>query len=95
MITLILVWILRIYLLVLLGRVLLSWVPMIAPQWTPRGPVLVLVEAVYFLTDPPVKLLQRTIKPIRIGNVGLDLSVLLLFLLVQLLIWVVILLPLG
>ncbi|MDO5083498.1 YggT family protein [Arachnia propionica] len=94
MITLILVWILRIYLLVLLGRVILSWVPLLAPQWTPRGPVLVLVEGIYFLTDPPVKLLQRHIKPVRIGHVGLDLSVLLLFLLVQLLIWVVILLPL-
>ena len=94
MITLILIWILRIYLLVLLRRVILSWVPLMAPQWTPRGPVLVLVEGVYFLTDPPVRFLQRHIKPVRIGQVGLDLSVLLLFLAVQALIWVVVLLPL-
>ncbi|RRD50076.1 YggT family protein [Arachnia propionica] len=93
MISLILIWLLRVYLLVLLGRVLLSWVPLLAPQWTPRGPVLVLVEGIYFVTDPPIRLLQRHIKPVRLGGVSLDLAVLVLFLAVQGLIWLVVLLP--
>lgn len=93
MISLILIWLLRVYLFVLLGRVLLSWVPLMAPQWTPRGPVLVLVEGIYFVTDPPIRLLRRHIKPVRLGGVSLDLAVLVLFLAVQGLIWLVVLLP--
>ncbi|MDO5067492.1 MAG: YggT family protein [Propionibacteriaceae bacterium] len=93
MLSFILVWILRLYLLILLARVLLSWVPVLAPQWTPRGPVLVLVEGVYFLTDPPVKAAQRHVKPLRIGEISLDLSVILVFLAVQVLIWLAVLLP--
>lgn len=73
------------YIWVLLGRVIVSWVPMLSPGWRPKGIVLVLVEAIYSLTDPPVRFLQRWIKPVRIGNASLDLSVLVLFILLQVL----------
>ncbi len=85
MVRLILWWALGFYIWVLLARVILSWVPMFAPGWTPRGVVLVLVEFVYTLTDPPVKALQKFIKPVRIGNAYLDLSVLVLFIGLQIL----------
>lgn len=87
MAALIVFWVLRIYLLILLARVVLSWVPMVNPGWTPRGITLVLVEAVYFLTDPPLKLLRRFIKPVRFGGMALDLAVLVLFLILQGLLW--------
>lgn len=77
-------WVLTVYTWILLARVILSWVPMFAPGWTPRGPVLVLVEFVYSLTDPPVKALGKIFKPVRLGNVALDLSVLILFIVLQL-----------
>lgn len=77
-------WFLTVYTWILLARVILSWVPMFAPDWTPRGPVLVLVELIYSLTDPPVKALGKMFKPVRMGNVSLDLSVLILFILLQL-----------
>lgn len=77
-------WVLTVYTWILLARVILSWVPMFAPGWTPRGPVLVLVEFVYSLTDPPVKVLGKIFKPVRLGNVALDLSVLILFIVLQL-----------
>lgn len=77
-------WFLTVYTWILLARVILSWVPMFAPDWTPRGPVLVLVELIYSLTDPPVKALGKIFKPVRMGNVSLDLSVLILFILLQL-----------
>jgi transmembrane protein len=78
---------LQFYLLVLVVRVVLSWVPLIKPSWTPKGIVLVLVEGVYFLTDPPLKLLRTFIKPLRFGGIALDLAMLVLFLLVQVLFW--------
>ena len=79
MVRYILWWALTFYIWILLARVILSWVPMFAPRWEPRGLVLVIVEFIYTLTDPPVKLLQRWIKPVRMGQVQLDLSVLVLF----------------
>lgn len=83
MIALTLYWILRLYLLVLLGRVILSWIPLMVPGWQPRGVLLVIVEGVYWLTDPPVRFLRKFIKPLRLGTVSLDLSVLVLFFIVQ------------
>ena len=83
MVALTLFWILQVYMLVLLVRVLLSWVPLLNQGWTPRGVVLVVVESVYFVTDPPLKLLRSFIKPVRMG--ALDLGVLVLFLVIYLL----------
>lgn len=85
MVAYILWWLLTIYIWLLLARVILSWVPMFAPGWTPKGPLLVIVELIYSLTDPPVRALRKIIKPVRMGNVQLDLSVLVLFVILQVL----------
>jgi YggT family protein len=45
-----------------------------ARSWSPRGPLLVVLEGVYSTTDPPIKALRRVIPPLRIGNFSLDLS---------------------
>ena len=85
MVALTLFWLLQVYMLILLVRVLLSWVPLLNQGWTPRGVVLVMVEFVYFVTDPPLKLLRSFIKPVRMGAISLDLGVLVLFLVIYLL----------
>jgi YggT family protein len=36
--------------------------------------VLVILEGVYTVTDPPVKALRKIIPPLRLGGVALDLS---------------------
>jgi YggT family protein len=36
--------------------------------------LLVILEVVYSVTDPPIKALRRVIPPLRIGNFALDLS---------------------
>jgi YggT family protein len=46
--------------------------------------VLVLAEAIYTVTDPPLKFLRRFIPPLRLGQVSLDLSFLVLVLLIGL-----------
>lgn len=78
-------WVLNVYVWVLLARIILSWLPMVAPSWQPKGIVLVLLELIYTLTDPPMKALSRVLPPVRLGNVSLDLSVLVLLVLIQLL----------
>ncbi|WP_425309746.1 YggT family protein [Ammonicoccus fulvus] len=72
--------VLWIYLAVLFARMILSWVPMFSPNWQPRGAVLVLAEAVYTLTDPPLRFLRKFIPSVRVGNIMLDLGFMILWL---------------
>jgi YggT family protein len=55
-------------------RFVVDWVQIFARSWTPRGVLLVALELVYSITDPPIKALRRVIPPLRIGSVSLDLS---------------------
>ncbi|MFI0432268.1 MAG: YggT family protein [Candidatus Nanopelagicales bacterium] len=85
----ILATVLWLYLLVLLARFVLDLVQMLSRDWTPKGPLLIVAEAVYTLTDPPLKLLRRVIPPLKVGGVALDLSFLVLLIGLQLAISVV------
>ncbi len=58
-------------------RFIVDWVQVFARQWEPRGPLLVGLEGVYSVTDPPIVALRRVVPPLRIGQVALDLSFLL------------------
>jgi YggT family protein len=82
------VGILSIYVVILIARIVFDYVFMFAREWRPRGIVLLIVEAVYTVTDPPLKALRRVIPPLRIGGISLDLAFLVLFILVQVLIQV-------
>jgi YggT family protein len=55
-------------------RFVVDWVQVFARSWSPAGPILVLLEVVYSVTDPPIKALRRVIPPLRLGGVALDLS---------------------
>ena len=55
-------------------RFVVDWVQIFARSWTPRGVLLVALEVVYSITDPPIKALRRVIPPLRIGSISLDLS---------------------
>jgi YggT family protein len=55
-------------------RFVFDWVQVFARSWSPKGPLLVLLELVYSVTDPPIKALRRFIPPLRLGSVALDLS---------------------
>jgi YggT family protein len=78
-------WALWIFLLVLFARMVLSWIPVLVRDWEPRGPVLVAAEVVYSITDPPLKVLRKVLRPVRLGNVMLDLAFIGLAILVSLL----------
>ncbi|NLE98291.1 MAG: YggT family protein [Propionibacterium sp.] len=76
-------WVTSLYMWVLLGRVVLSFVPLLVPGWTPRGLMLVIVEGIYTLTDPPINLLRKVLPALKLGNVALDISVIVLLFAIQ------------
>ncbi|YAL84388.1 YggT family protein [Dermacoccaceae bacterium W4C1] len=71
---------LYLFLIFMLGRLVLEWVQVLARDWRPRGVVLVIAEAVYTVTDPPLKALRRVIPPLRLGQISLDLGFMVLML---------------
>jgi YggT family protein len=77
--------VLWLYLLCLVVRMVLDWVQFFARGWRPTGVILVIAEVIYTLTDPPLRAVRRVIKPIRIGNIGLDLGFMLVFFVVLIL----------
>ncbi|UUT35207.1 YggT family protein [Microbacterium elymi] len=64
--------ILLLYVLVLLARMVLDYIPMFNRGWRPTGPWLIVAEVVYTVTDPPIRFLRRFLKPVRIGPVAID-----------------------
>lgn len=62
---------LLVYLLFLVGRILLSWFPI-----NPDGTMAAVAGFLYLVTDPVLVPLRRTIPPLRIGSVMLELSTL-------------------
>ncbi|MDE1047270.1 MAG: YggT family protein [Candidatus Nanopelagicales bacterium] len=78
--------ILFLYLLVLIGRLVFDFVQIFARDWRPSGPILIIVEGIYSLTEPPLKLIRRVVPPLRLGQVSLDLGFLILLIGLQILI---------
>jgi len=82
-------YVLALYLLLLVGRLIIDVLQSYSRSWTPSGPLAVVAEVVFTATDPPLRLLRRYIRPLRLGSVSLDLSYTLLFLIVIVLLVVV------
>ena len=86
----VLIYLLSLYLLLLIGRLIISWIQAFSRSWTPTGPLLVIAEGVFTAPDPPLRLLRRFIPMVRLGTVALDLSFMVLFFIVIVLLnWVV------
>jgi YggT family protein len=78
----VLYYVLYIYLFILIARMVISWIQMFARQWVPTGVILVIAEGIFTATDPPLKFLRRYIRPLRIGTVAIDLSFMVLFIVI-------------
>lgn len=76
---------LQVFIFALFARLILDYVRMFKPSWSPRGLMLWFAESVYTFTDPPIKFFRRFIPPLRLGGVSLDLSFIVLFFVVQIL----------
>ena len=66
-------WLFNIAQLILLARVILSWVP------RPPEPIQPLARGVHVITEPVLAPLRRVLPAVPVGGVSLDLSVLVAF----------------
>lgn len=65
-------YLLLIYFFVMWARFILELARNFARGWRPRGIGLVLAEAVFSLTDPPIRAMRRLVPPVRVGGAALD-----------------------
>jgi YggT family protein len=70
---------LQIFLIVLLAHVIFSWVP------RPPEPLMPFVLGVRRVVEPVAAPIRRVIPPLRLGGIALDLSIILLFIIVRVL----------
>lgn len=68
--------------LLLISRVIVEFIRSFARDWRPTGFVVIILEVVFTITDPPVKLLRRLIPPVNLGGIRLDLSIMVLLFIV-------------
>lgn len=74
---------LRIYTYILVARILIEMIGGFSRNFRPPAWFSRIAEVFFVLTDPPVRWLRKLIPPLRMGNVGLDISVLVLFFALQ------------
>ncbi len=63
---------LQIFILMMWIRLIVDFVRSARPGWRPSPLFLVVFSVIYAVTDPPVKLVSRVIKPVRFGSVSID-----------------------
>ena len=68
---------LTIYYVFLMARIILSW--LLSANVQPPHWLRPVVEVIYTLTDPPLRLVQPLVPPVRLGMMALDLSPLIVF----------------
>ena len=85
-------WGLNLFLITLICRLILDYIRIFSPNWRPRGIVLALAELIYSVTDRPLRFVRQFVPPLRLGAVSLDLSFIVVFFVVQLLMRLVIIL---
>lgn len=86
----ILYYVLLVFFFVMWGRFLLDLAQNFARNWRPRGAGLIAAEAVFTLTDPPIRAVRRVIPPLRFGGVALDFAWSIVMLGVVVLIYIVV-----
>ncbi|MDY5784892.1 MULTISPECIES: YggT family protein [unclassified Corynebacterium] len=75
-----------IYSLLVIIRLVTEMVQSFSREFAPPRWFMIVAEAMFVVTDPPVKALRRMIPPLRLnGGVGLDISVIALLLILSLL----------
>jgi YggT family protein len=86
----VLTYVLVIYLFILIVRMIFSWIQAYSRDWRPSGILLVIAESAFTVTDPPLKFLRRFMPVLRLGMVAIDLSFMVLFFVVLIMLEVVV-----
>jgi YggT family protein len=78
------------FFLMLMARFVMGWVLAFGRRWHPGRGAAATLEAVWSVTDPPLKALRRVIPPLPLGTVTVDLSAIVLLLILFVLMQVVV-----
>ena len=78
------------FFLILMARFVMGWVLAFGRRWHPGRGAAATLEAVWSVTDPPLKALRRVIPPLPLGTVTVDLSAIVLLLILFVLMQVVV-----
>jgi YggT family protein len=79
------VWALaQLYMLVLVVRLVIDLVMAFSRFWRPQRAMAAVAEIIFILTDPPLRLVRKVVKPIRFGPMSLDLAFLVVVIAVSL-----------
>ena len=81
---------LYVFFLTLIARFVMGWVLAFGRRWQPGRGAAATLEAVWSVTDPPLKALRRVIPPLPLGTVTVDLSAIVLLLILFVLMQVVV-----
>jgi YggT family protein len=74
LIALVIYWLLQVYFFALIGRFVFDLILSLNRQWQPRGVLVIVVELIYTVTDPPLKFVRRILPNLRLGAIQLDFS---------------------
>ena len=75
----VLLWVLRVAMWILVARAVISWIPLIAPRFRPTGVIAAIFRVIEAITDPPTRWMRRMIRPVALGVLSLDLSLMVWF----------------
>jgi YggT family protein len=67
------------YVILLLGRALFSWIMHFSPDWRPKGLSLITTEMCFAATDPPIRFLRGILPTVHLGSARFDLAFPVLF----------------
>ena len=67
LIALVIYWLLQVYFFALIGRFIFDLILSVNRSWRPKGLVVVVVESIYTVTDPPLKMVRKVLPPLRLG----------------------------
>jgi len=81
---------LYLFFLALMARFVMGWVLAFGRRWHPGRGAAATLEAVWSVTDPPLRTLRRVIPPLPLGTVTVDLSAIVLLLILFVLMQVVV-----
>lgn len=81
----VLLLVLRLFVYILIARIVIEMIASFSRQFRPPRWFAMLSEPLFVVTDPPMNALRRVIPPLRLGNVALDVAVIVLFLIIMVL----------
>lgn len=81
--------VLLVAILLLIARLIIDWVQVFARSWRPSGVTAAFCEAIYSVTDPPMRAVRRAVPPLRLGGAMLDLSPMILLIAIYVLQFIV------